>query len=342
MPESSAKKGDDLTLVIGATGQVGTVLVRMLLDRGEKVRIFHRETSDLRWLKGLELERHWGDVRHMPSIKHAVEGVTKIYHVAGLIDMRPFRRKSVMEVNIDGVRNTLIAAKLSPQKPRVVVTSSIAGVGRGSMEEPATEDMKWNWDFLHCPYHDSKYLLDGMVKHYAEQGLDVVTVNPTVIVGEYDIHMTFGYIFKIAKKLGGIPIYPPFGSNFVDVQDVARGHILAMEKGRTGERYILGGENLKFKEVVRMVNELVGCGNRMVLPLPKASGAIIGRLAGFVSRIVGERHRYISEPSIREMFVDSYASSSKAEGELGYRPSPVRAAFERCYRWLEDNGFLAQ
>ena len=227
--------------VTGGTGFIGANVVRALLAQGFKVRALVRPNSDRRNLEGLDIELVQGDVRDFPSVKRAMQDCRLVFHVAALYSFWVRPRRLIYEVNVDGTRNVLQAA-LELGIERVVYTSSVAALGLREDGQPADEDTPVNPKHIIGDYKKSKYLAQEVALAYARKGLPVVIVNPTFPVGPYDIKPTpTGQVIRdfLERRM---PAYLETGMNVVATSDVAEGHLLAAEKGRIGEKYILGGK----------------------------------------------------------------------------------------------------
>ncbi|MFQ6117736.1 MAG: hopanoid-associated sugar epimerase, partial [Candidatus Bipolaricaulia bacterium] len=248
-------------LVTGATGFIGANVVRVLVEKNYKVRALVRPGSDRRNLEGLDIELAEGDVRDRDSIKRAVEGCGLVFHVAALYSFWVRPRRLIYEVNVEGTRNVLQAA-LEQRVERVVHTSSVAALGLREDKKPADEETPVDFKKIIGDYKKSKYLAERVALEFSKE-LPVVIVNPSFPVGPYDIKPTpTGQVIVdfLNRKM---PAYMETGMNVVAVEDVGVGHLLAAERGKVGERYILGGENLTMRELLTLLAEITG------LPAPK-------------------------------------------------------------------------
>ena len=248
-------------MVTGSTGFIGSHLCRRLIEAGHTVRAFHRETSTLRLLEGLEVEHVVGDLTQSESLESALEGVDFLFHAAALMGGDEDLGK-MYAVTVEGTRSLLKAA-LKKEVKKVVYTSSVAalGVPEESFLKPPVytlidESHTWNFQPEKWPYGYSKYLAELEVQRAISQGLDAVIVNPSVVFGRGDIYrQTNSLIVQVAKRR-----YPGIvdgGINVVHIDDVVDGHLAALEKGKSGERYILGGHNMKIAEVLEMIAGIV-------------------------------------------------------------------------------------
>jgi len=236
------------TLITGGTGFVGSNLSSTLVDHGYNVRILRRSDSDLRALGGLAVKHYLGDVRDVDSLKEAMKGCDTVFHTAAIVSFKRKDRALQYDVNVAGTRN-VVEACLAAKVKRLVHTSSVATIGPTASGEPATEESPYGWG-TSSAYRHTKYLAEQEVYAGVKRGLDAVIVNPSVIVGERDIHFHGGQMIREVKR-GLVPFYVKGGMNVVYVGDVVEGHIQAALRGKTGERYILCGENLTHREIFK-------------------------------------------------------------------------------------------
>jgi len=317
--------------VTGGTGFIGANVVRALLARGFKVRALVRPNSDRSNLEGLAIELVHGDVRDFPSVKRGIEGCQLVFHVAAMYSFWVRPRRLLYEVNVDGTRNVLQAA-LELGVERVVYTSSVAALGLREDGQPADEDTPVNPKVIIGDYKRSKYLAQEVALAYAKKGLPVVIVNPTFPVGPYDIKPTPTGQVIVDFLNRRMPAYLDTGMNVVAASDVAEGHLLAAEKGRVGEKYILGGENLTMRELLETLSGITG------LPAPRVRlpyhpilalsylNAAWCRLAGGTPRMTPDTVRM----SRHYMFF----SPRKAVEELGLPQTPAEEALRRAVDWF--------
>jgi dihydroflavonol-4-reductase len=327
----------DLSLVTGATGFVGSAVVRALLQAGRRVRVLARPNSDRRNLAGLAVEIVEGSMEDTPSLARAAAGCRHVYHVAADYRIWVPDPAPMFRANVLGTRDLLLAA-LQAGAERVVYTSSVATLGLlpgGSADETTpscAEDMIG-------PYKRSKFEAEKVARDLAaERGLPVVIVNPSTPVGPGDIKPTPTGRLIIEAALGRMPAFVETGLNIVHVDDVAAGHLAAVEKGRIGERYILGGENLSLAEILAEVSQVVGRpAPRLQIPhailLPIALGAELA------ARITG-REPFVTLDGVRMSRKKMYFTSQKAAHELGFVPRPAREAIVEAVAWFRANGYL--
>ena len=322
-------------LVTGASGFVGANLIDALNARGWPARALMRRTSSRKALDGLSYEPAPGDILEPASLAEAMRGIDCVFHVAAAVDYWRVGIDALYRINIEGTSNVLRAALLAGVK-RVVFTSSVAALGSPSWMTLADETHVFNLRPQQYHYGYSKVLAEQLVQQYVKKGLDIVIVNPAVIMGPRDVNFGSGSILTELKK-HAILVYPPGGVSVIDVGDVALGHIAAAERGRTGARYILSGENLWHKEVMGIAADVVGR-SRPWIRLP--------RLARYLETPLDfARRRFglalpISGDQVRISTETWWYDNTRARTELGLNPRPWREACERAYAWYVGQGLL--
>jgi dihydroflavonol-4-reductase len=322
------------TLVTGATGFVGWHVARKLLDRGGRVRALVRDPARIRELEGIEVAQ--GDLRAPDSLAQAVAGCSVVFHVAA--DYRLWTREpeEMFRSNVDGTRNLLAAAK-SAGVERVVYTSTVGCIGvpgdggEGDERSPvAIEDMAG-------PYKRSKFLAEKVALNFAADGLDVVVVNPTAPVGDHDFKPTPTGKMVVDFVRGNMPAFLDTGLNVVDVRDVAEGHLQAQERGNTGERYILGSENLTLERIFGILAEIEG------KPAPKMrvpyAVAYAAGMASTAWASVTGREPLAPLDGVRMAKKKMWVRHEKASRELGFSPGPAPVALRRAVEWFRANGY---
>jgi dihydroflavonol-4-reductase len=323
-------------LVTGATGFVGFHVVRKLLEAGRSVRILRRQSSSTKMIEGLSVETVLGDVTDRNSVFKAAEGCEAVFHVAGHVSFWRGAREIQNRINIDGTRN-VVESCLAHKVKRLVHTSSIAAIGHATDGQLGDETIPYNWWPLRLNYNNSKFLAEEEVRRGIERGLDAVIVNPSIVFGAGDLNLNAGaMVFQAAR--GRLKIYPKGGGCTCSVEDVAEGHILAFEKGRTGERYILGGENYAWKDLFRIICEVVGQPPPRI-PLPTAAMKAFGFFSDALSRIT-HKEPAVTPETARITPLKVYYSSDKAIRELGYKISPFRDTIRQTYEWYLANGYI--
>jgi dihydroflavonol-4-reductase len=324
------------TLLTGATGLVGANLAHLLCEQGSRPRLLVRERSDRRGLRGLSYDEVLGDVLDAESLRGAMKGVDRVYHVAGIVRFDPFTRKDVSRLNTQGTRNVLDAARAAGVR-RVVVVSSVAAIGHGTLAEPATEESAYNYAGDN-PYHESKREAEQLALAASGPDLEVLAGNPSFVVGPYDVRPSTGELLLFVAR-GMAQVYPSGGINVVNAQDVARGLRLIMEKGRPGERYILGGENLTYREFLTLCAEEAGVSPPKV-PVPDVVVKAVGRMGDVVGRLSPDLFKHVNTAFLQALPLPAYQSSAKAMRELGYQPRPVRLGIREALRWFQEEGML--
>src|SRR2546421_8221000 len=310
-----------LAFVTGATGFVGSHVARALAEQGAELRLLVRATSDPRNIQDLRAERVIGDLRDPDSLDPAMAGCDVVFHVAA--DSRLWVRdpEQMYRSNVNGTRAVLEAARKNRVR-RVLYTSSVATMGFTSNGCPADESSPVSLDHMIGHYKRSKFMAEQLAMEAGRSGMDVVVVNPTTPVGEQDIKPTptGRIIVDFLKKK--FPAYVDTGLNLVDVRECARGHVAALEKGRSGERYILGGENLTLKQILDKLSAITGLPSpRVRVPYALAMAAAVVDTA-FTGYLRGGEPRATVD-SVRMARKKMWASSAKAERELGFRLLPV-------------------
>jgi dihydroflavonol-4-reductase len=325
------------TLVTGATGFLGSHVARALAGRGEHVRVLVRPSSDVRVLDGFPAERCLGDLRDRASLDRVMEGVGRVFHVAA--DYRLWARDSreIYESNVGGTQNMLDAAKRAGVE-KFVYTSTVATIAVPREGTLPNEETHSSVREMIGHYKRSKFEAEQCALRAANEGAPVVIVNPTTPVGPGDWKPTPTGKIIVDFLNGRMPGYVDTGLNFVPVEDCAEGHLLAAERGRAGERYILGGRNLTLKQMLDMLSGASGRpAPRWKIPFAVAYAA--GCMDSGVSRLLG-REPQIPLDGVRmarhKMFVDT----GKAGRDLGFAPGPLEAAFERAVAWYESNGYI--
>jgi dihydroflavonol-4-reductase len=326
-----------LAFLTGATGFVGSHVARALVAQGADLRLLVRSGSDLRNIQELQAERVVGDLRDAASLKKAVAGCEVVFHVAA--DYRLWVRdpEQMYRSNVDGTKAILEAARENKVR-RVVYTSSVATMGFQSNGHLANEDSPVFLANMIGPYKRSKFMAEEIAIQAGRSGMDVVVVNPTTPVGERDLKPTptGRIVVDFLKKK--FPAYVDTGLNLVDVAECARGHIAALEKGKTGQRYILGGENLTLKQILDKLAAITG------LPSPKirvpyavalATGVVDQVFTGYIRR----REPRATIDAVRMGRKKMFVSSGKAERDLGWRTLPVDGGLRRAVEWFQANGY---
>ncbi len=347
--------------VTGATGFLGSHVARVLAEQGAELRLLVRPTSDLRNLGGLNADRVVGDLRDAVSLEKALAGCDVVFHVAAEYRLWVRDPDAMYRSNVEGTRSLLEAARKQGVR-RVVYTSSVATMGfisnhasaelrsAGQVRAPAPtqnetarstvadEESPVSLTDMIGPYKRSKFMAEQVAVEAAKSGVDVVIVNPSTPIGERDIKPTPTGRIVVDFLRRKFPAYMETGLNLVDATECARGHVQALEKGRSGERYILGGENLTLKEILDRLAAITG------LPSPTVKVPYLLALAGGIfyemvsGRLLGREPRATID-EVRMARKMMFVSSAKAERELGWRTVPVDDALRRSVDWFRANGY---
>jgi dihydroflavonol-4-reductase len=326
-----------MDLVTGGTGFIGSHLVRALLARHRRVRCLVRPSSRRSNLEGLAVEIVTGDLLEFESLRRAARGAETVYHCAA--DYRLYARDSaeLFAHNVLGTQNMLRAAG-EAGAAKIVYTSSVGALGLTADGSPANEETPVSENAVVGNYKKSKFRAEQIALSMASAGLPLVVVNPSTPVGELDIKPTPTGQIIVDFLNRRMPAYVETGMNVVDVRDVAAGHLLAAERGRIGEKYILGNRNLSLKQIFDTLSEITGIPSpALKLPhwIPLAAAAAETAL----SRITGRLPR-VSLESVRMSKHRMYFDSSKAVRELGLVQSPVEEALSRAVTWFRDQGYV--
>src|ERR1700682_4369491 len=325
------------TLVTGAAGFLGSHVARQLVARGENVRVLIRASSSNRAIADLALEYVTGDLRDEVSLEHAMNGVQRVFHVAADYRLWAKNPQDIYDSNVGGTGNLLTAARRAGVE-RLVYTSTVATI---AVDRPGMPNEYTNakLEEMIGHYKRSKWMAEQEVLNAAKDGLPVIVAMPTTPVGPWDWKPTPTGKIIVDFLNGKMPGYVDTGLNFVGVEECAAGHLLVSDKGKAGERYLLGAENLTLKQMLDTLAKITGLrAPGMKIPHGLALGAAYANTV--FSRLT------FREPQIpiegvkiarHKMLVDC----SRAQRELGFRPGPVEAALERAVRWYEANGYVS-
>ena len=324
-------------LVTGATGFVGAAVARALLGAQWRVRVLARRSSDRRNLKSLDVEVSEGDLADLDSLQRAAQGCEGLFHVAADYRLGARDPAELYRANVEGTRNILSAAQRSGVQ-RIVYTSSVATIGIPADGTPGDEQSANSLENMIGHYKRSKYQAEEVVREAARDGLSVVIVSPSTPVGPGDVKPTPTGLLVLDAAAGRMPAYVDTGLNIVHVDDVAAGQLVAYERGKAGERYILGGQDMSLREILEMIALLAGRSPPRVR-LPYGVVLPLAYLAEGFARLSGRSGRITLE-GVRMSRKKMFFSSAKAVRELGYRWRPPVQAFEDAIRWFRDNGLL--
>ena len=323
--------------VTGGTGFIGSNVVRDLLERNVAVRVLSRPTSPRGNLQGLDVEFVEGDLRDVQSLRRGMQGCRLVFHVGALYSFWVRPAGLIYEVNIDGTRNVFDAA-LEEGIERVVYTSSVATLGLRVDGKPADENVPTTFEDVVGDYKQSKYLAEQVALDYSKR-LPIVIVNPSFPVGPWDSKPTPTGRTILDFLNRRMPAYIETGMNIVDVEDVALGHWLALERGTAGERYILGGENVTMKAMLELLADITG------LPAPRVRVPYrpilaLSYLNAGLCRLLPRVTPRMTPQTIRMSSHYMYFSPAKAIRELGFPKTPARDALAKAVTWYKDHGYV--
>jgi dihydroflavonol-4-reductase len=326
------------TLITGATGFLGSAIVRQALERGHVVRLLVRRGAPTANIDGLDVERIEGDLTDPASLARACRGCDALFHAAADYRLWVPRPDEIYRANVEGTRNLLLAAAEAGVR-QMVYTSSVATLGLSPDGSPADERTPTGIDHMIGHYKRSKFLAERAVDELIQdKGLPVVVVNPSAPIGPRDIRPTPTGRIIVDFANGRMPAYVDTGINVVHVDDCARGHLLAMDKGRPGERYILGGENMTLRAVLVALAELSGL-PAPNLRLPHSLVMPIAYAAEWWARASGAEPR-VTVDGVRMARKLMFFSSAKATRELGYHARPARDALADALAWFSEQGYF--
>jgi dihydroflavonol-4-reductase len=334
-----ASGGPETVLVTGATGFVGSAVARALAEAGYNVRVLVRPTADRRNLEGLPAERCVGRLEDAESIRAALRGCTALFHVAADYRLWVPDPAPMYSANVDGTRN-LMRAAMSAGVRRIVYTSSVATLGLLADGTPADEATPVALSDMIGHYKRSKFLAEQAVGELIAEGLPAVIVNPSTPVGPRDVKPTPTGRILVEAALGRMPAYVDTGLNLVHVDDVAQGHLLAFAKGKVGERYVLGGDDLSLARLLALIAERVGRKPPTVV-LPRLPLFPIAWVAEGWARLSGGEP-FVTADGLKMAAKKMYFSSAKAMRELGYAPRPAAAGIADALDWFRGNGYLGR
>ena len=327
------------TLLTGASGFIGSAVLRQLLKHGHRVRALVRKSSNTANIKGLSVEIVNGDLNDIRSLKRAMHGCDSLFHVAADYRLWALKPAEIYQTNVRGTRNIMIAAMDAGVK-RVVYTSSVATIGLPAKGDLADETTPSDLHDMLGHYKRSKFMAEKEVQWLVrEEGLPAVIVNPSTPIGPRDIKPTPTGRIIVEAASGRMPAYVNTGLNLVHVDDVAKGHLLAYDHGTVGERYILGGVNMTLKEILEEIAAITGLPapkiclpHNLILPVAYISEAI--------ARLIKKNDPFITVDGVKMAKKNMFFSTEKAKRALGYKTRPVTEALEDAINWFRDNGYL--
>jgi dihydroflavonol-4-reductase len=327
-------------LVTGATGFIGNHVTRLCLERGDEVRVMVMPGEDLSPLKDFDVEVVEGNLLDPPSLEKAVKGVEGLYHLAAIYAVWTKDPTLQYRVNVEG-SNAIMRAAMAADVSRVVYTSSIASIGINNNGQLADETTPFNqWKYGN-EYVLSKFMSEHLVRGLIGQGLPAVIVNPGFPLGPGDRMPTPTGKMMLSILKGQMKQYFEGGMCAVDVRDVAAGHLLAMQKGRVGEGYLLSNKqgNLEFKDLARMVGKIAGVNNVATKPVPPWIMGVAGRVMETIAGITGNTPQTTYKTSMYSM-QKIWIDPSKAINELGLPQTPIETAIADASSWFRENGYV--
>jgi dihydroflavonol-4-reductase len=324
------------TLVTGAAGFLGSHVARQLVARGETVRVLMRPSSNNRAISDLPLEYVTGDLRDAASLERATNGAKRVFHVAADYRLWAKNPQEIYDSNLGGTKNLLAAARAAGVE-QLIYTSTVAtiAVDRPELPNEATDS---RLDEMIGHYKRSKWMAEQEVLRAAKEGFPSIIAMPTTPVGPWDWKPTPTGKIILDFLNGKMPGYVDTGLNFVGVEECAAGHLLVSERGRVGERYLLGAENLTLKGLLDVLAKITGLPSPS-MKIPHGVALSVAYVETAFSRMIGKEPQIPIEGvkiAQHKMFVDC----SRAQRELGFQPGPVSAALERAVRWYQANGYV--
>lgn len=327
-------------LITGGTGFLGSHIARALVEAGHHVRVLRRPTSPLTLLENLPVEHMLGDIMDMQSLDRAMQGCEWVFHVAAVADYWRSNRVKLYLVNVNGTTAVLEAARRAGVR-RVIFTSSGAAVGFPEDGRLADETTPFNQQPSRFPYGHSKALAEIEVRRAVAQGQDAVILNPSVVLGPGDLNQISGSaVVEIAR--GNVPIYPTGGVTVIDVRDVAAAHLAAAERGRSGERYILGTLDISHKAMLKLIAQIAGVPAPSI-PVPPSLTPIAAWIAEGLQWALGQvgQSLPIDANQIRLSARNIYFDCRKAWRELGEPRIDIRQSLQETYDWYVEHGFIS-
>ncbi len=323
-------------LVTGSTGFIGSAITRELIKNGEEVKVLIRKTSDTLNIDKLDVERVYGDIRDGDSMKRALSGCDTLYFTAAYFAHWAPDPKLLYDINVGGTKASLQAA-LEVGVEKVIYTSTNNAIA-ASGSVPANEEKAFNYWESGDHYSMSKYIAENEARIFVTRGLPVVMVNPTLVIGTNDIKPTPSgqMIIDVIKQK--MPGYIDGGINIVDVEDVARGHILAAKKGRVGERYLLGNRNFTVQDYLKLIADIAGV-KPPAVKLPYHIALALGHIFEVAASIT-KKTPVVTASEVRIGKMTEWYDCSKAVNELGLPQTPIEMTIRKAINWFEENGYM--
>lgn len=324
-------------LVTGADGLLGSNLVRELLKRGHQLRAFVQPGRQQKTLEGLTIEKFPGNLLNADEVLKSSEGCDAVIHCAASTSVWPTRSEIVNKVNIEGTKNIIHAVQKNIIQ-RMIYVGTANSFGFGSKENPGVEGNPYKSAMYGLDYMDSKYKAQQLIlKEVQERKLPAIIVNPTFMFGPYDSNPSSGAMI-VALYKGKVPGYTSGGRNYVCAKDAAVAIANALTKGRVGECYILGNQNLSYKEAFGKIAATIGV-KPPAIPIPSVFAKLYGGIGSVVGKISGNTPA-ISYPLSRIACHEHYFSPAKAVQELELPQTPIETGIRECFEWLKENGYL--
>ena len=323
-------------LVTGSTGFIGSAITRELIKNGEEVKVLIRKTSDTRNIDNLEVEKVYGDIRDVDSMRSALKGCDTIFLTAAYFAHWAPNPKLLYEVNVGGTKASLQAA-LEADIEKVVYTSTNNAIA-ASGPMPATEEKAFNYWESKDHYSMSKYIAENEARMFISKGLQLVIVNPTLVIGINDIKPTPSGQMIIDVVKNKMPGFIDGGINIIDVEDVAQGHILAVTKGKVGDRYLLGNRNVTVYEYLKLIADIAGV-KPPAIKLPYKLALALGHIFELGSYIT-KKPPVVTASEVRIGKMTEWYDCSKAVNELGLPQTPIETTIKKAINWFKENGYI--
>jgi len=322
-----------MKFITGANGRIGNVLVKELNKRGEKVKIFVRRESDLSSLEGCKYEISYGDIKDIDSLRNAISEGDEVFHLAGFINISDYNEKKTFDINVAGTEN-IIKVCLEKNVKRLLHTSSIHAFSIQNEEVINEQTPLCNKEKRGIYDVTKAKATCGILEAVRKSNLNAVVVCPTGVIGPYDYRPSFFGKAMISSVKTGLRATVEGAYDYVDVRDVALGMILAFEKGRAGEVYILGGERITMKEYFDFLKELTGIKTE-TRTISKGLAMVYAKVKSFF-----DRKSDITPYSLETLLSNSNISHEKATRELGYKPRSVKESLKDQYEWFLKRGMI--
>ena len=326
------------TLVTGSTGFLGSAILRELLDDGREVKLLVRKDANTANIDGLDVEIAYGDLRDFESLQSALNGCNILYHTAAYYSLWDRDQKLIYDINLEGTRRILEASQKKDLE-KIVYTSTVGCIGLNEDSTPANENTFFNKNTLSNHYKKSKYQAEQIALQFARNGLPIVIVNPSTPVGPRDIKPTPTGKIILDFLNHKMPAYLDTGLNLIDVKDCARGHILAEKKGISGERYILGNQNMSLFDILITLEKITGLkAPRIQMPFWVALSA--GWVCEMISNHLTGKPPAVPLAGVKMAKYFMYFDSSKAVQELGLEQSSIEKALTQSVNWFKENNYV--